>query len=64
MGLGAFRDVEVFSHEFLPSVVESLLFLADRLMNRALRVMYYSLLNHRKHQVARFGLFIVQSASY
>ncbi|XP_043098063.1 IQ calmodulin-binding motif-containing protein 1-like [Puntigrus tetrazona] len=37
VGLGAFRDVEVFSHEFLPSVVESLLFLADCLMNRALR---------------------------
>uniref|UniRef100_A0A672PD47 Uncharacterized protein n=1 Tax=Sinocyclocheilus grahami TaxID=75366 RepID=A0A672PD47_SINGR len=36
VGLGAFRDVEVFSHEFLPTVVESLLFLADRLMNRAL----------------------------
>ncbi|XP_016122458.1 IQ calmodulin-binding motif-containing protein 1-like [Sinocyclocheilus grahami] len=37
VGLGAFRDMEVFSHEFLPSVVESLLFLAERLMNRALR---------------------------
>ncbi|XP_052415226.1 IQ calmodulin-binding motif-containing protein 1 [Carassius gibelio] len=37
VGLGAFRDMEVFSHDFLPSVVESLLFLADRLMNRALR---------------------------
>lgn len=37
VGLAAFRDIEVFSHEFLPSVVESLLFLAERLMNRALR---------------------------
>uniref|UniRef100_A0A8C1APA7 IQ motif containing B1 n=2 Tax=Cyprinus carpio TaxID=7962 RepID=A0A8C1APA7_CYPCA len=37
VGLGAFRDMDVFSHDFLPSVVESLLFLADRLMNRALR---------------------------
>ncbi|XP_016327976.1 IQ calmodulin-binding motif-containing protein 1 isoform X2 [Sinocyclocheilus anshuiensis] len=37
VGLGAFRDMEVFSHDFLPSVVESLLFLAERLMNRALR---------------------------
>ncbi len=43
VGLGAFSDVEVFSHEFLPSVVESLVFLADRLMNRALRVRYDSL---------------------
>lgn len=64
VGLGAFRDMDVFSHDFLPSVVESLLFLADRLMNRALRVRYNSLLNHRKHQVARFGLFILKSASY
>ncbi|KAK2888897.1 hypothetical protein Q8A67_014272 [Cirrhinus molitorella] len=37
VGLGAFRDMEVFSHEFLPCVVENLLFLAERLMNRALR---------------------------
>uniref|UniRef100_A0A671T7T1 Uncharacterized protein n=1 Tax=Sinocyclocheilus anshuiensis TaxID=1608454 RepID=A0A671T7T1_9TELE len=42
VGLGAFRDVEVFSHEFLPTVVESLLFLADRLMNRALRDKAYN----------------------
>ncbi|XP_016365872.1 IQ calmodulin-binding motif-containing protein 1 isoform X2 [Sinocyclocheilus rhinocerous] len=37
VGLGAFRDMEVFSHDFLPSVMESLLFLAERLMNRALQ---------------------------
>ncbi|KAK7144338.1 hypothetical protein R3I94_010681 [Phoxinus phoxinus] len=37
VGLGDFRHMEAFSHEFLPSAVESLLFLADRLMNRALR---------------------------
>lgn len=46
VGLGDFRHIEAFSHEFLPSVVESLLFLADRLMNRALRVRYFSFLNH------------------
>ncbi|XP_056606693.1 IQ calmodulin-binding motif-containing protein 1-like isoform X1 [Triplophysa dalaica] len=37
VGLGSFRGMEVFSHEFLPPVAENLLFLADRLMNRALR---------------------------
>lgn len=38
VGLGSFRGMEVFSHQFLPPVAENLLFLADRLMNRALRV--------------------------
>ncbi|XP_065150064.1 IQ calmodulin-binding motif-containing protein 1-like [Paramisgurnus dabryanus] len=37
VGLGSFRGMEMFSHEFLPSVVENLLFLADRVMNRALQ---------------------------
>ncbi|XP_051568344.1 IQ calmodulin-binding motif-containing protein 1 [Myxocyprinus asiaticus] len=37
VGLGTFRGMDVFTQEFLPSMVENLLFLADRLMNRALR---------------------------
>jgi len=48
VGLGDFRHIEALSQEFLPSVLESLLFLADRLMNRALQVRYYSFLNQIK----------------
>ncbi|KAL7826000.1 hypothetical protein SRHO_G00337380 [Serrasalmus rhombeus] len=36
VGIGSMRDTEVFLNRFLPSVTENLLFLAHRLMNRAL----------------------------